>query len=257
MASITHMDGKYYGFSKQLARAQNTDAAHFVICLGTNDVTKEGGVTQAAIEAGLQRIVTLVYSGVQALFNRTPTVYLLPPPNIFARDSRRSASRGKADGPCPAELRRRCMIPAALQAVARTTKARLIDSVRLEKNMKRADGVHLRDAGTSVIADMVYQQLTQRKRITTVLKKVRCTRASQMTPVRKRRAFDAARTMGKQAFFAMTRSDLRTWAAKYRVPFSGGHLKGDEQRAILSKIESKWLVCVLDACVPITADEPE
>ena len=244
MASITDMDGKYYGFSKQLGRAQNTDAEHFVICLGTNDVTKEGGVTQADIEAGLQRIVTLVYSGVQALFNRKPTVYLLPPPNIFAGEPRRgsaSGPRAKADGPCPGERRRRRMMPAALQAVARRTNARLMDSVRLEKHMKHDDGVHLKDAGTSVIADMVYKHLTQRQRITTVLKQVRCTRTSRMTPVRKRRAFDAARTMGKQAFFAMTRSDLRTWAATYVVPFSGGKLKVDEQRAILSKIESKWL----------------
>ena len=130
------------------------------------------------------------------------------------------------------------MIPGALQAVARRTNARLMDSVCLTANMKHEDGMHLTDSGTSVIADMVYQHLTKRQRTTTVLKQVQ--RTSHMTPVRKRRAVVAARAMGKQAFLAMSRAELRTWAATYVVPFSGGGRKQDEQNAILSKIGVTW-----------------
>ncbi len=89
-------------------------------------------------------------------------------------------------------------------------------------------------------AECAYAGLCVRHRAKVKLKQAQ--KKSKITPIQKDRSLVAARLMGKEAFFGMTRAALRKWAKKYKVTYGGGKSKAAEQVAILSKIGSAWLL---------------
>ncbi len=224
--SCAHGGEKYFGFSRQLGCALNTNADHLILFLGTNDaLASVAHVSRCSVAVGVRRLMLQIGSATKEVFQHKPTFHILPPPCLFqtAAESRRQA----------------IILPALQDAASNVPNTRLIDTVPLTPDMKHNDGVHLNALGVVAVAEVVHRHFAKRKRCKKVLKQVR--RRSLIRPARKRKAREAARVMGKQPFMAMTRRALRAWARKFSIPFSGGGCKEDEQRAILSKIDSRWL----------------
>ena len=166
----------------------------------------------------------LLRAGARALYKTYPRVFLLAPPYI---------ENLRAEKHCKSMLIR------AMERVAYDTGAHVVPSVALAREEMWHDGIHLRPAGAKIIATAVSSAIRAPRAPTIILQRPRAN--SAVSSRSRQRALVAARQMGKEQFFTMSRDEVRSWAYKYRIPFRGAR-KEQEVREILAKIGVEWEV---------------
>ena len=188
--------------------------------LGTNDV-RSTGCTSDDMVKGCSQLVLLLRAGAKILFKTSPRFFLLAPPNI---------ANSKAE-----RCRKSMLIP-AMKRAAYDTGARFVHPVALVRKEMWHDGIHFRPAAAKRIAKVVAGAIRARN-----IARPKAVATSIVSLKNRQRALTAARQMGKTEFLAMSRTEMRSWAYKYHIPFRGAR-KEHEMHEILSKVGANWKV---------------
>ena len=114
--------------------------------LGTNDVQSKDCTEEGMVE-GYSRIVKGLGGFANAVFQTSPRVFLLAPPNIVKSTC---------------EKRRTDWLIPAMEKVARDTGARFVPPVALAREEMYHDGIHLCPAGAKIIATAVSSAIRPR-----------------------------------------------------------------------------------------------
>jgi lysophospholipase L1-like esterase len=217
---------QYYCCAKYFAEALHDDADSYVIFLGTNDaLAAHSGKTH--VSQGIERMVNVIKASVKATRGVTPTITLVSPPNILGNDK--------------AEHRRKTVVVAALKDVAISCHVGFANIPSLSSCDKHVDGVHLTRLGASKVAEAMCDILKKKKKMFKLPFLKQPKKTSHVSESNKRAAVQAARKMGKVAFIAMSRIQLRIFRNTHNIPVQGG-LLADEQKATLCKIGLHWLL---------------
>jgi lysophospholipase L1-like esterase len=213
----------YYGCTKYFAEALHDDADSYVFFLGTNDSLAAHSNTKHVRE-GIKRMVDIIQASVTVTTGIKPSITLVSPPNILGNDQ--------------AEQRRKTIVVAALKDVAISSHVSFAEVPNLSAFDKHADGVHLSKLGASKVAKSMCDILKEKKLFKLpYLKQPKLT--SNVSDADKRAAMLDARNMGKVAFFAMSRVQLRIFCDRHNIPVHGG-LLADERQATVCKIGLNW-----------------
>ena len=176
--------------------------------LGTDDIQSAGCLFDQTefdeMVRGYSRIVMQLRACAKAVFKTSPRVFLLAPPSI---------ANSKA------EKRRTDLLIPAMEKVAHDTGAHFVPSVALAREDMWHDGIHLLPAGAKIIATAVSSAIRAPTAPTFIPQRPQAN--SAVGSRSRQRALVAARQMGKRQFFAMSCGEVRSWAKKYHIPFTG------------------------------------
>ena len=212
-----------FGCSNCFATAVHEEADWYIFCLGTNDMIR--GIGSEGLETGLDRLMLQIKAAVKSTAGKGVRYFLVQPPNIC---------RNKK-----AEKRRQETLIPCLEKLASKHNATVIQSPPMKPSHKHQDGVHLSASGARLLGEAVAMKLNSVGRFRKKLKQIHV----EMSPRQVATANAAAQRLGKKAFLSMTREKLRSWAARYKVPYTGGK-KDDEFLNVVSKLDLRWQLFV-------------